>query len=79
MNKSSLSSLPTPEDPIAFWTQKQTKKIIQALLREAVSPEGKTMLVKIPFSTMDLEVWKKIAKHYRSELIGVAKKLKFCD
>lgn len=35
------------------------------------------MLVKIPFSTMDLEVWEKIAERYQSDLIGVAKKLKF--
>lgn len=35
------------------------------------------MLVKIPFSTAVLGVREKIVKHYQSEPIGVAKKLKF--
>ncbi|XP_041875781.1 uncharacterized protein LOC121660483 [Corvus kubaryi] len=67
----------SPEGPVASHTQKQTKEIIKAPLREAVSSEGKTILVKIPFSLADLEAWEKIAKHYRSDPIGVAKKFRF--
>uniref|UniRef100_A0A8U7NYM5 Core shell protein Gag P30 domain-containing protein n=1 Tax=Corvus moneduloides TaxID=1196302 RepID=A0A8U7NYM5_CORMO len=67
----------SPEGPVASRTQKQAKEIIQVPLREAVISEGKTMLVKIPFSTVDLEAWEKIAKRYRSDPIGVAKKFRF--
>ncbi|KFO57295.1 hypothetical protein N302_12899, partial [Corvus brachyrhynchos] len=35
------------------------------------------MLVKIPFSTVDLEAWEKIAKRYRGDPIGVTKKFRF--
>ncbi|KFO54681.1 hypothetical protein N302_10273, partial [Corvus brachyrhynchos] len=35
------------------------------------------MLVKIPFSTPDLEAWEKIAEQYRNDPIGFAKKFKF--
>lgn len=35
------------------------------------------MLVKIPFLTVDLEAWEKIAKYYWSDPTGVAKKFKF--
>ncbi|KFO52484.1 hypothetical protein N302_14111, partial [Corvus brachyrhynchos] len=35
------------------------------------------ILVKIPFSLADLEAWEKIAKHHRSDPIGVAKKFRF--
>lgn len=46
-------------------------------MRLAVSPEDKTIIVKIPFSTMDLEAWEKIAKCYGSDPVGVVKKFKF--
>ncbi|KFO54782.1 hypothetical protein N302_16471, partial [Corvus brachyrhynchos] len=35
------------------------------------------ILVKIPFSTIDLEAWEKVTRNYWSDPIGVAKKLKF--
>ncbi|KFO64419.1 hypothetical protein N302_02700, partial [Corvus brachyrhynchos] len=35
------------------------------------------ILVKIPFSTIDIEAWEKVARNYRSDPIGLAKKFKF--
>ncbi|KFO65929.1 hypothetical protein N302_07314, partial [Corvus brachyrhynchos] len=35
------------------------------------------MLVKVPFSTADLEAWEKVAKNYRGDPIGTAEKFKF--
>ncbi|KFO54733.1 hypothetical protein N302_09940, partial [Corvus brachyrhynchos] len=35
------------------------------------------ILVKIPFSTIDIEAWEKVARNYQSDPIGVAKKFKF--
>ncbi|KFO58245.1 hypothetical protein N302_10439, partial [Corvus brachyrhynchos] len=36
-----------------------------------------TMLVRVPFSTTDLEAWYKVAKNYRSDLMGTAECLRF--
>lgn len=55
---------PSIHGRIASHNRKQTKEIIQAPLREAVGPTGKIMLVKMPFSTIDLEAWERIAKNY---------------
>ncbi|KFQ21186.1 hypothetical protein N332_04190 [Mesitornis unicolor] len=35
------------------------------------------MLMKIPFSTTDLEVWKRVARDYSSDLVSVAKHFQF--
>jgi len=35
------------------------------------------MLIKMPFSTTDLDAWKKVAWEYRVDPVGVAKHLKF--
>ncbi|XP_065531861.1 uncharacterized protein LOC136012721 [Lathamus discolor] len=43
------------------------KPVLQAPLREAVGPEGTTMLIKVPFPTLDLETCKKVAKDYRND------------
>ncbi|RMC22136.1 hypothetical protein DUI87_03009 [Hirundo rustica rustica] len=65
------------QGPIASRTQKQTREVIQAPLRRALTSDGETKLIKVPFSSIDLEIWKRIAKGYRSDPIGVAKKMKF--
>lgn len=74
---SEKEELLSPRGPVASRAQKQTKKIIQAPLREGVVSERRKMLVKIPFSTPYLEAWEKIAKQYRNDPIRVAKKFKF--
>ncbi|XP_052631464.1 uncharacterized protein LOC128136245 isoform X2 [Harpia harpyja] len=60
---------PTPPDsPVSSRTRKKTTSTaLQAPLREAVGPDGGTMLIKVPFSTADLGEWKKVAKDYRSD------------
>ncbi|RMB93099.1 hypothetical protein DUI87_30419 [Hirundo rustica rustica] len=63
--------------PIASRTRKQTRVVIQAPLRQAITSDGETKLIKVPFSSIDLEIWERIAKGYRSDPIGVAKKMKF--
>ncbi|KAF4803987.1 hypothetical protein TURU_011570 [Turdus rufiventris] len=35
------------------------------------------MLVKVPFSAIDLEVWEKVAKNYRSDPVNTAKRLRY--
>ena len=35
------------------------------------------MLVKVPFSTIDLEAWERVAKNYQTDPIGTAKRIKF--
>ncbi|RMC20325.1 hypothetical protein DUI87_01174 [Hirundo rustica rustica] len=62
--------------PIAHRTRQQTH-ILQAPLREAVGSEGGVVLVKVPFSTIDLEAWEKIAKNYRSDPVNTAKRLRY--
>ncbi|RMB96317.1 hypothetical protein DUI87_27182 [Hirundo rustica rustica] len=63
--------------PIASRTRKQTREVVQAPLRQAITSDGETKLIKVPFSSIDLEIWERIAKGYRSDPIGVAKKMKF--
>ncbi|RMC04030.1 hypothetical protein DUI87_19367 [Hirundo rustica rustica] len=62
--------------PIAHRTRQQTH-ILQAPLREAVGSEGGVVLVKVPFSTIDLEAWEKVAKNYRSDPVNTAKRLRY--
>lgn len=68
---------PSPQSPIILRTREQTKRNVQAHLREAVNHEGIPILVKIPFSIIDTEAWEKVARNYQSDPIGVAKKFKF--
>ncbi|RMC20843.1 hypothetical protein DUI87_01696 [Hirundo rustica rustica] len=63
--------------PIASRTRKQTRVVVQAPLRQAITSDGETKLIKVPFSSIDLEIWERIAKGYQSDPIGVAKKMKF--
>ncbi|RMC21768.1 hypothetical protein DUI87_02637 [Hirundo rustica rustica] len=63
--------------PIASRTRKQTRVVVQAPLRQAITSDGETKLIKVPFSSIDLEIWERIAKGYRSDPIGIAKKIKF--
>ncbi|RMB89186.1 hypothetical protein DUI87_34448 [Hirundo rustica rustica] len=65
------------QGPIASRTQKQTREVIQAPLRQAITSDGETKLIKVPFSSIDLEIGERIAKGYRSDPIGVAKTMKF--
>ncbi|RMC09724.1 hypothetical protein DUI87_13511 [Hirundo rustica rustica] len=65
------------QGPIASRTQKQTRVVVQAPLRQAITSDGETKLIKVPFSSIDLEIWERIAKGYRSDPIEVAKKMKF--
>lgn len=51
--------------------------VLQAPLREAVGPDGERILVKVAFSTIDLEAWQKVAKNYRSDPVGTAKCLRY--
>lgn len=64
----------TPSSPISSRTRKQT---VQAPLQQAVGPEGERMLVKVPFSTISLKAWKKVAKNYHSDPINTAKRLQY--
>ncbi|RMC20762.1 hypothetical protein DUI87_01614 [Hirundo rustica rustica] len=63
--------------PIASRTRKQTREVVQAPLRQAITSDGETKLIKVPFSSIDLEIWERIAKGYQSDPIGIAKKMKF--
>ncbi|RMB88920.1 hypothetical protein DUI87_34686 [Hirundo rustica rustica] len=65
------------QGPIASRTRKQTREVIQAPLRQAITSDGETKLIKVPFSSIDLEIWERIAKGYQSDPIGVAKTMKF--
>ncbi|RMB92916.1 hypothetical protein DUI87_30654 [Hirundo rustica rustica] len=65
------------QGPIASRTRKQTREVIQAPLRQAITSDGETKLIKVPFSSTDLEIWERIAKGYQSDPTGVAKKMKF--
>lgn len=74
----SEGTITTPGSPVSSRTrQKQQEHILQAPLREAIGPEGTTMLIKVPFSTLDLEAWKKVAKDYCNNPINVTKDLQF--
>ncbi|XP_048178076.1 uncharacterized protein LOC125334894 [Corvus hawaiiensis] len=60
---------PTPSPP-GSPVSSRTRK--QAPLREAVAPDGNTMLIRVPFSTADLDAWYNVAKNYRSDPAGTA-------
>ncbi|KAM9590811.1 uncharacterized protein ACIBXB_005865 [Morphnus guianensis] len=67
-----------PSSPVSSRTRKKTTSTaLQVPLREAVGPDGGTMLIKVPFSTADLGEWKKVAKDYRRDPIGVTKHFQF--
>ena len=67
--------IPSPPDSpaAARIRSKQTGAVIQAPLREAVGPDGGTMLIKIPFTSSDLESWRKSAKEFQSDPVRVTK------
>lgn len=65
-----------PDSPIASWTRSQQPLII-APLREAVGPNGEPVLIKVPFSSFDLETWKLVAKGYRNDPLGVTRHFQF--
>lgn len=65
---------PPSSSLISSWTKKQ---VFQASLWEAVGPDGDGIIVKLPFSTSDLEAWEKVAKNYQSDPIATAKCLKY--
>lgn len=65
-----------PGSPTAPRTRKQ-QGVIQAPLREAVGPEGGPVLIKVLFSSFDLETWKGVAKGYRNDPLGVACHVQF--
>lgn len=71
---------PAPPDnsPVASHTRSEKlQEVIQAPLHEAVGPDRGILRVKAPFSTMDLEVWEKIAKDCRSDPVGITKHFQF--
>ncbi|MCQ4179350.1 hypothetical protein FK518_27680, partial [Klebsiella pneumoniae] len=71
-------ALTPPDSPVSSCTRKKSAPtVLQAPLREAVGPDGGTMLIKVPFSTADLGEWKKIAKDYRSVPVSVTKHFQF--
>ncbi|KAF1670224.1 hypothetical protein FQV07_0009214, partial [Pygoscelis papua] len=66
--------------PIASRTRMKTSETavaLQAPLREAANSGGGTMILKVPFSTTDLGEWRKVAKEYRSDPVGVSKHFQF--
>ncbi|KAL2309348.1 hypothetical protein Nmel_005542, partial [Mimus melanotis] len=44
---------------------------------QAIRPRKEKLLVKVPFSTINLETWEKIAKNYHSDPINTAKRLQY--
>uniref|UniRef100_A0A8B9ERN9 CCHC-type domain-containing protein n=1 Tax=Anser cygnoides TaxID=8845 RepID=A0A8B9ERN9_ANSCY len=69
---------PPPNSPVSSRTRKKSASaVLQAPLREAVGPEGGTMLIKVPFSTTDLGEWKRVAKDYRNDSVSVTKHFQF--
>jgi len=76
--RESADSETPPGSPMSSHTQKKGKQaIIQAPLREAVGPEGGPILIKVPFFSFDLEMWKNMVKSYQSESAGVTKHFQF--
>uniref|UniRef100_A0A8V0YP80 Core shell protein Gag P30 domain-containing protein n=1 Tax=Gallus gallus TaxID=9031 RepID=A0A8V0YP80_CHICK len=65
-----------PDSPIASQTWSQQPLII-APLREAVGPKGGPVLIKVPFSSFDLETWKSVSKDYWNDPLGVARHFQF--
>ncbi|XP_050842390.1 uncharacterized protein LOC127060976 [Serinus canaria] len=70
-----LESTPSPDSPVASRTRRQT--VLQAPLREAVGPEGGRLMIKVPFTTLDLEAWERIARNYCVDPILTAKHLRY--
>lgn len=67
-----------PGSPVSSRIRKKSAPtVLQAPLREAVGPDGGTMLIKVPFSTTDLEAWKRVAKDYRNDPVNVTKHFQF--
>ena len=56
--------------------KKSTSTALKALLQEAVGPDSGIILVKVPFSTNDLEAWERVAREYRTDPARVAKHFK---
>ncbi|KAL2304144.1 hypothetical protein Nmel_009439 [Mimus melanotis] len=46
--------------------------VLLAPLREEVGPDRTMMLLKVPFNTSDLEIWKRNVKDYRKDSISIA-------
>ena len=61
---------------ITHWTRQQTQ-IFQAPVWEAVGPEGGMVLVKVPFSSINIDAWEKVAKNYQSDPINTSKHLQY--
>uniref|UniRef100_A0A8D0KWC1 Core shell protein Gag P30 domain-containing protein n=1 Tax=Strix occidentalis caurina TaxID=311401 RepID=A0A8D0KWC1_STROC len=67
-----------PGSPVSSRTQgKPAQTILQAPLREAVGPDGGAMLIKIPFSSTDLENWERAVKEFWSDPISVTRQFQF--
>lgn len=65
-----------PGSPIASRTRGR-QEVLQVLLREAVVPNGRALLIKVPFSSYDLETWKGVVKGYQNDPIGGARCFQF--
>lgn len=68
--------MPTPSPPGSPVSSRTRKQVSMAPLREAVAPDGNTVLVRVPFSTADLDAWYKVAKNYQSDPAGTAECLR---
>ncbi|KAJ7415099.1 Pol polyprotein [Willisornis vidua] len=55
---------------------RETRPLLMAPLREAVGPDGGKVIVKVPFSTSDLMIWKQSAGAYRENPEKVARVVK---
>ncbi|KAM3654276.1 uncharacterized protein VK521_016720 [Ammospiza maritima maritima] len=71
----STRTYPTHGSPVASRTRRQV--VLQAPLRQAVGPEGAKLMIKVPFTTLDLEAWERIARNYRVDPILTAKRLRY--
>ncbi|KAF1466409.1 hypothetical protein FQV21_0012110, partial [Spheniscus demersus] len=63
--------------PVSSRTRSKGRVVVQAPLREAVGSGGDPILIKVPFSSFDLETWKNVAKNYQSDSVGVTKHFQF--
>ncbi|KAL9833503.1 uncharacterized protein GJ701_012949 isoform 1-T2 [Geothlypis trichas] len=63
-----------PSSPIASRTRGQ---ILQAPLQETVIPGREKILVKVPFSTLNLEAWERVVGDYRNDPVNTAKHLRY--
>lgn len=64
----------SPGSPISSQTGRQ---VLRASLRDAVGPDGRTLLAKVTLSTIDLESWERVAKNYKNDPINTAKCLRY--